>query len=348
MLWIGQIIDRSENMKSIFLYHLDKGYEVAIRDGFKWLGLHGIVNRTTRVSIKPNLTFPEYRRGVMTNPDAIEALLRVLLEHTQFVTIVESDSGGYNRFSMSAVFRETGIADLAKKYGVRIVNMSESLATSVTMESGVGRISLLLPDILLKETDLFITMPVPKVHMNTVVSLSVKNQWGVIRNPRDRLKLHPKFADVVYSVNKALPRTISVVDGKFGLSRSGPMEGDPVNLNWMMMADDIFYSDFACCTLMGISPFSVPYLKKIFEIEGIESLDGVRMNAPLPGFMPTEPFYLKRKWTDYPGLWAFQHRWIAYIAYDSPLAGILHWILYLFRRPFYNYKEHRCTNQGNT
>ena len=52
-----------------------------------------------------------------------------------------------------------------------------------------------------------------------------------------------------------------------------------------------------------------------------------------------EKFYLERQWTDYPGLLAFRSRVLAYVAYYSPAASLLHKILYLFRQPFYNYKS---------
>ena len=52
-----------------------------------------------------------------------------------------------------------------------------------------------------------------------------------------------------------------------------------------------------------------------------------------------EKFYLERQWTDYPGFLAFRSRLLAYVAYYSPAASLLHKILYLFRQPFYNYKS---------
>jgi uncharacterized protein (DUF362 family) len=185
---------------------------------------------------------------------------------------------------------------------------------------------------------MLITVPVPKVHLNTVVSLSVKNQWGLIQNPSDRLRLHPDFAEIIYGISKALPPIISVVDGKYGLTRSGPMEGDPIELNWVIMSDDLFWADFLCCRLMGINPVSIGYLRRIFQTEGISDLSSVRLSRDPTEFVVSPPFYLKRKWTDYPGLIAFNSKFIAYLAYRSPLAGLLHRLLYLFRTPFYKYK----------
>ncbi|MBK7260236.1 MAG: DUF362 domain-containing protein [Ignavibacteriae bacterium] len=185
------------------------------------------------------------------------------------------------------------------------------------------------------------TVPVPKIHMNTGVSISVKNQWGIIQDPAERLKLHPDFAEVIYAVNKNLPPIISIVDGKFGLTRSGPMEGDALELNWLMLSDDLFRADFLCCQLMGIDPMSISYLRTIFEREGITGMSDASLNRDPAPFTTGTPFFLKRKLTDYPGLWAFHSRPLAYLAYRSPLAGLLHRLLYLVRTPFYDYGKDR-------
>jgi uncharacterized protein (DUF362 family) len=187
---------------------------------------------------------------------------------------------------------------------------------------------------LLEETDLFITVPVPKIHMNTKVSMSVKNQWGVIQSPALRLKLHPYFSRVVYLVNKALPKSISIIDGRYGLTRSGPMRGDVLELDWLLVADNLFAADFLCCHLMSIATSSISYLRRIFRWEGIRGLDQFTLNQDWRPFA-SDRFYLERAWTDYPGLFCFKSRAVAYVGYESPLAAGLHRLLYLFREPFY-------------
>lgn len=321
--------------RRIYIESLDKGYADAIRRGFDWLGGPTRIRNSDRVCIKPNLTFPRFRRGVMTNPDALESLVIYLRNHTDRITICESDSGGYNRFSMDEVFSATGTYEMARRYGVQVVNMSHEPSRPIEVIVGTKKMFIPLPSLLLDETDLFVTMPVPKVHSNTIVSLSIKNQWGVIQDPPLRLKLHPYFKDVVYAVNKALPRTISVVDGKYGLTRSGPLRGDIVELNWLLLCDNIYCADFVCCELMRVDHKKVPYLRSIFEKEGIKNLDGVVFNQDYRKFIAKEAFYLKREWTDYPGLLTFNSRFLAYIGYHSPLAKPLHWLLYRFREPFY-------------
>lgn len=315
----------------VFIHKLTNSLDDLIAKGFSFLGDRASLKWGDRVSIKPNLTFPEFRKGVMTNPETIEAVIRYLKNFTDQITICESDSGGYNRFSMDEVFHRTGISEFAKRHGVRVVNMSHS--SSRPVQSGKG-FSVPLPRFLLDETDLFVTLPVPKVHSNAIVSLGLKNQWGIIQQPKLRLKLHPYLKEVIYSINKALPQIISLVDGKYGLNRNGPMRGDVVELGWMLLSDDVFVADYVVAEMMGFDWREIPYLRYAFEKEGIDSLAGVTFNDDYRSFV-NNLFYLEREWTDYPGVLTFNSRLLAYVGYQSMLARPLHWLLYRFREPFY-------------
>lgn len=321
-------------MPRVYIDWLNDGYSAVIARGMAEVAGPRPIVSGARVAIKPNLTFPTFNRGVMTNPEAVEALIRYVKNFTDKIMICESDSGGYNRFSMTDVFQRTGLADIAKRYGVRIVNLSYEPARSLVFRWRLREFSVPLPRCVLDETDLFITMPVPKVHSNVGISLSLKNQWGIIQEPAQRLKLHPYFNEVIYRINKALPPVLAVVDGKYGLTRSGPMRGDPVDLNWLLIGDSFLHVDCIIAGLMGIDWRLIPHLRHAARKDAIASLDCVECNADLAPFRRS-CFYIKREWTDIPGYLTFRSRVLAYIGYESLLAKPLHWLLYRFREPFY-------------
>jgi hypothetical protein len=235
------------------------------------------------------------------------------------------------------VFAETGIKQLEQKYDIRVCNLSHLPYRAIEFPYKGRQLSVPLPVLLLDESDLLLTIPVPKVHMNTQVSLAVKNQWGCIPEPSMRLRLHPFLEKVVYEVNKHVRATFAVVDGKYGLNRSGPMRGDVVELDWLMVADNIYAADAACCQLMQIDPRRVYYLRHLAAAEKVlPDVAGIQFNREWRPFVK-ERFYLRRAWTDYPGLWAFRSPLLTYWGYYSPLASLLHQLLYLFREPFYDY-----------
>ena len=328
----------------IFLQHLGDDYETVLREGFQWIDLKSKLKPNGTVFIKPNLTFPVFRQGVMTNPACVEAIVRVLKDYTSDIVIGEADSGGYNRFDINAVLEKTGIRALEKKYGIRVVNLSHLPRRDLEFGYKGREYKVPFPVLLLDETDLFITVPVPKIHMNTGVSMSIKNQWGCIPEPSIRLKLHPVLEKVLYEINRRHRSTLSVIDGKYGLNRSGPMQGDAVELNWLMVADDLYAADFACCQLMQINPRDIYYLRYIEKEEPGRRNQALQFSRSYQEFVKTK-FYLKRLWTDYPGLFAFHSFSLAYLAYYSPLSDFLHRLLYLFRKPFYDYESPEQTGK---
>ena len=152
----------------------------------------------------------------MTSFDCIKATTECLIERGYKVIIGEAESGGYNPFSMDAVFEQMGMNELARQTGARLVNISYTDPEILKIKVGLGKLSIPVPKLLLHEIDAFITLPVPKIHMNTHVSMSIKNQWGCIQDPAERLKLHPFFAEVIFEVNRRLPKAHSIIDGRSG------------------------------------------------------------------------------------------------------------------------------------
>lgn len=315
-----------------------KNYLELIQKGLEFIGFGNLVSKDSRVFIKPNLTFPNYRPGVMTSPQAVEAAILAILQYTPHIVIGDADSGGYNPFSMDEVYRETGLEQFADKYGVKVVNLSKGARRTISFSYENKDFVLAMPRLLTEETDLLVTMPVPKVHANTGVSLTFKNQWGCIPEPADRLRLHPYFKHVILEVNKAVKARVAIIDGTYGLNVNGPMKGCPVELNWMLVTNNIGAGARLACELMQIQLDKIEHLRYAKKLGYIPDLNEIEINQDIHPFV-VQRFSLRREWTDYPGFLAFHNPFIAYLAYFSPLADLLHRILYLFREPFYNYNK---------
>jgi uncharacterized protein (DUF362 family) len=321
---------------SIFIESLGNDYLPRIREGLSFIGLGNRIKPGDTVFIKPNLTYPHYKAGVMTSPECIENLIIALKDYSVNIIVGETDSGGYNRFSMDEVFEKTGLRLIAKKHDVKVVNLCKLPSRDIHFMHNQKEFSVPLPQLLLDEVDLSITVPVPKIHMYTGVSMSIKNQWGCISDPAQRLKLHPCFEKIVFEVNKVLNFGVSIIDGRYGLNRSGPLRGDVVDLGWIMITDNILAADMVCTKLMGIKPLSIKYLRFYSENNPLPDPELFRFNQDYSRFSGP-PFYLKREFWDYPGYFAFNSSLFAYIAYRSPISKVLHKVLYLFREKFYDH-----------
>jgi uncharacterized protein (DUF362 family) len=325
---------------TISLQDLSGGYQKSVETGLEEVGFFKTVPSGASVFLKPNLTFPVYRPGVMTSYDCLKATVLALTGKGYSVIIGEADSGGYNRFSMDDVFRGMGIDQLARETGARIVNLSFTEPEWLKIRVGLRQLRVPVPKLLLHEIGAFITLPVPKVHLNTGVSMSIKNQWGCIQEPAERLKLHPFFAEVIYEINSRLPRAHSIIDGRYGLNRSGPMLGDPVELNWLLVANDLVAADRVCCRLMKLDESKIRYFSHFRNRGWWTEFSKIGLRSDWEQFQKIQ-FFMRRKWTDLPGLACFNSAFLAWLGYRSPFAGLAHKLLYLFREPFYDYDKEK-------
>lgn len=312
-------------------------YQALIAEGLRFISFGANLPTQPKIFVKPNLTYPTYRPGVMTSPAALEAALGALKAYTPNLWIGDSDSGGYNPFSMDQVYATTGIAGFAERLGVPVVNLSRLERVPITFRAGGKDVTLQMPRLIVEEIDLLVTMPVPKIHMNTTVSLTFKNQWGCIPEPNDRLRLHPYFAETVVAVNQAVRAGCAIIDGTYGLNRSGPMRGDPVRLGWICVTNDIGAGARIGCELMRVQVRSVSHLRYAESQGLVPKLDEIELNTDLEPYRGPG-FHLRREWTDIPGLMAFRSSTLANLAYFSRWSGVLHRILYKFREPFYEYR----------
>jgi uncharacterized protein (DUF362 family) len=184
--------------------------------------------------------------------------------------------------------------------------------------------------LLLHETDVFVTMPVPKIHVMTRVSLGFKNQWGCLPDVK-RLRHHADFAHKVLAINKLLQPRLAIFDGTYFLNRTGPMEGDAIKMDLLIASNDVGAGSLACCELMRIDPGTVAHLK-LARTAGMMplGLNYMELNAPLQAFLGPR-FFLQRNLMHWLTLAIFHSKLATRIAYDSSMAKPLHELLYFVR-----------------
>jgi uncharacterized protein (DUF362 family) len=316
-------------MQKAWISKIDGAIDRAIADALEWLDWRSVVTHDARVSIKPNLTYPLHRPGVTTSPAFLEALLRVLTERTRNINIVESDGGSYS-WPADAAFSGHGILDLCRRYGARAVNMTRYPREEVETTIAGRPVRVELSRILTRETDVFITVPVPKLHVMTRVSLGFKNQWGCVPDPK-RLRNHSEFPGKVLAINKILRPKFAIFDGTWFLDRGGPIEGDPIRKDLLIASRDAGTGSLVCCELMGIDARAAPHLRLALR-EGMmpSTIDEVSTNVPIDQFRGAA-FSLRRTWLNWIALGIFHNRLATVALYDSPLARPVHELVYFFR-----------------
>jgi len=301
--------------------------EHPIRRALESLRLETSITRDSRISIKPNFTYPRYKPGVTTSPAVLEAAVRVLREFTTHIRIVESD-GGSAAWSADEAFAGHGLPALCRRYSISAVNLSRQPRVKCAAVVRGREVRIDLPRLLVEESDFFITVPVPKVHVMTRVSLGFKNQWGCIPDVK-RVKHHPDFDRKIVAINKLLRCRLTIFDGTYFLDKSGPMNGLPVRRN-LLITGELGAAERVCCEIMGVEPRTVSHLR-LAVAEGMmpRTLEDLSINVNIEEVR--SPVRLHRSALDWLALAVFHTQWATDLVYDSALARPIHELLYVLR-----------------
>ena len=315
-------------MPKVFLDYINGEYQKKIEAALNWLKVDAFIKKDARVFIKPNLTYPRFKPGVTTTPQLLEALIQVLLDRGCKVIVGESD-GGYNSHAVKDVFHDFGLYEFEKKYGIRVVNLSKLPYEYLTIHKFGRDFKIEFPKILKEEIDSFITLPVPKVHAMTKISLSYKNQWGCVPNIM-RLRYHSVFDEAIFAINQKLKNKLTIIDGTYGLTRSGPMAGDAFELGWLLASDSFEAADLIAAKLMKFDLKKIKHYHLAYKSGLVPDAKDIEFNQDYRRFT-SDKFYLKRDMWSYLALSSWLHPAISHFFYESMFADILHKIMYTFR-----------------
>lgn len=310
----------------IQLLKINKDLTAVVRSALVQTGLLGCMTSSTRVAIKPNFTYPYYKTGVTTSPQIIRETVKILREYTLHIAVVETD-GGYGAWRATEAFAGHGLYQLRDEYGIEVVNLNDEPSEMIEFKSGRKFYKLPLPSRLLKDTDIFISMPVPKIHCMTGLSLSYKNQWGCIPDIM-RLRRHYIFDDAIVAINQAL-RPWVIADGTYFLDQNGPMEGKPIRMDLIIAATDCGSFDRYVSEFMGYSWTRIGHLRRAVELGDMPPrLEDIKYNvSPLEA--RSRVFHLKRTFRNRIALVGFNSRFITWLGYESWFGRVvLHAILY--------------------
>lgn len=298
----------------------------AVETALEQAGILARIGPDTRVALKPNLTYPYHKIGVTTSPEVVRETVRVIRQYTRHIAIVESD-GGYGVWSATEAFAGHGYAAIRDKFDVELINLCDEPREMLSFMSRGSIHKIPLPTRLLHDTDVLITMPVPKIHSMTGLTLAYKNQWGCVPDNM-RMRSHYLFNDAIIAINRAL-RPMVLADGTYFLDQSGPMEGAPVQMDLVIGASDVGAFDRYVSELMGWSWRRIPHLKRAVKLGDMPAnLADIHFDVH-PGTARTHTFKLRRSSRNWIALAGFNSRFLTWLGYESWFGRVvLHGLLY--------------------
>ena len=329
-------------MKSTKVFVADAAaYVQTLKASMEWLEVPKLLSDVNGIFIKPNFTFPEFRAGVTTTKSMVHAAIEVFTDLHDNVVVGESD-GGYGTFNAEQAFINFDLYDVCRKHKAALVNLCKVPSVECRLNTHRGQHSINLPEFLIKDNFVTVTLPVPKVHCHTGISLSYKNQWGCIPDMM-RLRKHHIFDEVIGPINHLLKVKLSIIDGTYGLTGNGPIQdGVSVETNWIIASCNCGAADRVATQLMGLRLEDYSHYRHIMAQEHIPELDEIENNADLRSFMSRKTrFYLNRNIWNYLAKTTWYSPALTYLIYESKLGQILHRLMYCFRDRPKEFKEYK-------
>ncbi len=215
------------------------------------------------VVIKPNIIGPrDPKTAVVTDPGLVEALIIYLKDYTDEITIAEGSAIGLDT---KESFQVAGYHRLKEVYGVRLSDFNE--APRAKMEWKFGEINI--PEIL--TTHEYINVPKMKTHNQTLVTLSMKNQKGLL-STKDKRRFHRLgLHEPIAALAEVIQPDLTIMDATTCIEGNGPgRSGEVKTMNLLIAGHDMVEVDNVAIQIMGFTNGEVAHIppRKV-EVKGL-------------------------------------------------------------------------------
>ena len=218
-----------------------------------------VANKT--IYLKPSFVFPTLEKiQVVTNPNLIVGVAEALVElGAQKIFVGDGETSGPARFS----FKQIGVNKLIKQRKlqkkVKPCYNDEGKHVSVKVPDPFIQGEFIVPKKLM-DADLFVSLPKLKVNIFANVTLSVKNNMGLIskkqRLAHHDVNIHKMIADLYLVRTPDLNITDAIISG----SGQGPMQATPEETGLIIAGRNGLAVDTICCALMNYEPTKIEHL----------------------------------------------------------------------------------------
>ncbi|WP_020585379.1 DUF362 domain-containing protein [Desulfobacter curvatus] len=221
-------------------------------------GMETFVRPGQRVLLKPNmLSAAPLAQRVTTDPAVVRAVGKLVLKAGGQVVI--GDSPAIDK--VSRISRVTGMKDVAAELGADLIEFCRpSLAK--TPDGSIYH-ALELEETALA-ADVVINLPKLKTHCMMLLTMGVKNLFGMVVGPRkSQWHMHAgadriMFADLLLDICRTVKPALTILDGVWGMQGRGPNNGTPCHLGFLGASCDPLAMDLALAPLLGAHPASFP------------------------------------------------------------------------------------------
>lgn len=233
------------------------------------------------VLLKPNLISGSGPAFACTHKEFIAGVAAWFIDQGARVLIGDSPAIG----SGLSVCKSRGITKALASMDVRQVDFNDSVKTrlpgGVTVK--VARAAL--------ECDFFVNLAKVKAHKQMYVTLAVKNLFGIVKGINKAILhmnhggTHKQFSEIIIDLVDLLPPSLHFADGIVAMHRSGPLDGEPFQLDCVGVSACPVALDTALIELLGLDRNMSP----LWRIASEKKLEGSDFDSLLfPKLSPLE------------------------------------------------------------
>lgn len=248
--------------------HEENGVQDAVRRAMGLANWKRYV-KGRKLFVKINGISDQLIPGQCTSPWVIDAVLSELRKKFPKAEIKMGDANLAAAEQLNKAAKLWGFYDLADKYNVKFVNLSEQALVKTDLH-GVVLKEVEVPKVLL-DADTIINLPVAKTHCLTDITCCLKNHWGML--PRFRHQFHLVANQAIPDVNKFFGKTtFNVVDATICMEGNAPRTGIPVICDAIFAGHDRVAIDSAVAKFMNFDPMKIKHITNAAKI-GVGQID---------------------------------------------------------------------------
>lgn len=230
-----------------------------------------------KIFVKPNVGASSLFAN--THPDVVRGIIKYLKDLGITDIIVGEGSVQTEHIGTPYNFEYCGWNELAKDEDIELVDLNNPGTERELIDWKFGKISI--PKLLMDRS--YINVAKLKTHMQTTVSLCMKNQKGLLLIPQRKQFHSLGIHEPVYELAKVVQPELCIVDGITGVEGNGPGDwGKPVKSEVVTAGDDMVEVDRFSSRIMGIDPDSVEHLRLTNFVDNIHPTKDIIHEFKLP------------------------------------------------------------------
>lgn len=219
-------------------------------------GIERFISRGDIVTIKPNVGWDRTAaQAANTNPVLVRAVAQACLNAGAKKVVVTDVSCNEPR----RCFMRSGIMEAVDGSGAEILLPEERHFIKTDLKGEVLGVWPVLRSFL--ECDKLINIPIVKHHGMSRATIGMKNLYGVLGGPRNRL--HQKIDISIADLADFFRPTLIVIDTTRVLMRNGPVGGNLNDVeihNTVIASVDQVAADSFSCRYLGCTPKDLEYI----------------------------------------------------------------------------------------